>query len=224
MDLLAFAKGPALAWSIAIFIFGVVWRLVGVFLLRGKVDLSAPRTTTTWKGLRLIVLRFWPRKEFLPKTFFNEIMGYAFHLGFFIALFFYLPHLLFFRDIFGVNFKDLFGVAWPYLPGGIVYFVSAIAVASLLVLLIHRLTNPVKRLISNFDDYFSWFVTMAPLVTGMLAFSHLGGPYQTLLALHILSVELLLIWFPFGKLMHVFTIFVVRGVTGVLFEHKGATL
>jgi len=94
----------------------------------------------------------------------------------------------------------------------------------LIVVLIHRMVNPVKRLISNFDDYFSWFVTIAPLITGMLATSHIGGPYQILLALHILSVELLLVWFPFSKLMHVFTMFTARAVTGALFDRKGAAL
>ena len=86
--------------------------------------------------------------------------------------------------------------------------------------------RPVRdQLISNFDDYFSWLVTIAPLATGMAAFAHLGGwPYERLLAVHLLSAELLLVWFPFGKLMHAFTIFVARGSTGMLFERKGASL
>jgi nitrate reductase gamma subunit len=90
--------------------------------------------------------------------------------------------------------------------------------------LLHRIINPVKRLISNFDDYMSWFLTFTPLVTGMAAYTHFGGPYQLVLAVHILSVEALMIWFPFGKLMHMFTMFAVRGVTGVLFVRKGAAL
>lgn len=229
MDLLAFAKGPALAWSMAIFVFGVLWRLVGIFLLRGKRDLSAPRNTASWKGLRLIALRSWPRKDLLGRTtIFSTVLADIFHIGLLVVLFFSLPHLLFFSDVFkgiiGVNFKDVFGVAWPYFPPSVVYFLSALSVAALFALLVHRLTNPVKRLISNFDDYFSWLVTTAAFVTGMLAFSHVGGPYQTLLAVHILCVEILLIWFPFGKLMHTFTVFAGRGVTGMLFERRGATL
>jgi len=106
-----------------------------------------------------------------------------------------------------------------------VTLLSAISIAALVAVLIHRLVSPVKRLISNFDDYFSWFVTMAPLATGMAAFAHLGGwPYERLLAVHILSAELLLVWFPFGKLMHAFTIFAARGSTGMIFERKGASL
>jgi nitrate reductase gamma subunit len=79
-------------------------------------------------------------------------------------------------------------------------------------------------MLSNFDDYFSWFVTIAPIATGMLAYSHYGAPYPKLLGLHLVSVELLMIWFPFGKLMHAFTMFLARGVQGVEFERKGASL
>jgi nitrate reductase gamma subunit len=228
MDLLAFARGPALQASLAIFVLGVAWRLSALLFLRGKPDLSAPRNPAAWKGLRLVFLRSWPRREFLRGTAFGEVMGYAFHIGFLAALFFYLPHVLFFEDVsrglVGVNFERLFGVRWPALPGGVIYFFSAVSLAALVAVLVHRLTNPVKRLISNFDDYASWFVTFAPIATGMLAYSHVGGPYPTLLALHLLSAELLLVWFPFGKLMHAFTIFLSRGTQGVLFERKGASL
>jgi nitrate reductase gamma subunit len=228
MDLLAFARGPAMQWATVIFVVGVLWRLVGILLLRTKPDLSDPRNPAAWKGLRLIALRSWPRKEFLGGTAFGEVMGYTFHIGFFVALFFYLPHLLFFEDVamglFGTSFRRLFGFPWPALPGGVIYFFSAVSVAALVAVLVHRLTNPVKRLISNFDDYFSWCVTIAPIVTGMLAYSHVGAPYQTLLAIHLLSVALLLAWFPFGKLMHGFTIFLARGTQGMQFERKGASL
>jgi nitrate reductase gamma subunit len=229
MSLLEFARGPALQWSITIFIIGVLWRLLGVFLLRTKKDLSEPRNAAAWKGLRLIALRSWPRREFLEGTAFGEVMGYAFHVGFLVSLFFFAPHVLFFADVarglFGTDLRGLIGVGWPTLPNGIITLVSAVAIAALVAVLIHRFVNPVKRLISNFDDYFSWFVTIAPLATGMVAFSHLAGwPYERLLAFHLLSVELLLVWFPFGKLMHAFTIFAARGATGMIFERRGASL
>jgi nitrate reductase gamma subunit len=229
MTLLEFARGPGLQWSVAIFLFGLLWRLVGVFFLRTKVDLSAPRNPAKWKGLRLIALRSWPRKEFLGGTAFGEVMGYAFHIGFLVTLFFYVPHLLFFEDIFegliGTDFEGLFGFRWPALPTAAITFLAAISIAALIAVLVHRITNPVKRLISNFDDYFSWLLTVAPLVTGLLAYAHAGGlRYETLLGLHILSAEALLVWFPFGKLIHAFTIFAARGATGMIFERRGASL
>jgi nitrate reductase gamma subunit len=92
-----------------------------------------------------------------------------------------------------------------------------------LAVLFRRVTSRVMRLLSNFDDYFSWFITMLVMVTGLAATSHVGGPYETLLALHILSVDVLLIWFPFGKLMHAFYIFPSRAINGALLARKGAT-
>ena len=229
MTLLEFARGPGLQWAVSIFIVGVLWRLLGVFLLRTKKDLSEPRNPSAWKGLRLIALRSWPRREFLQGTAFGEVMGYAFHAGFLVALFFFAPHVVFFADVaqglLGTDLEGLIGLRWPTMPNGIITFVSAVSVAALVAVLIHRIVSPVKRLISNFDDYMSWFVTIAPLVTGMAAFSHLAGwPYERLLAFHLLSVELLMVWFPFGKLMHAFTIFAARGSTGMIFERRGASL
>jgi nitrate reductase gamma subunit len=229
MTLLEFARGPGLQWSVAIFLFGLLWRLVGIFFLRTKADLSAPRNPAKWKGLRLIGLRSWPRKEFLGGTAFGEVMGYAFHIGFLVTLFFYVPHLLFFEDIFegliGTDFEGLFGFRWPALPTAAITFLAAISIAALVAVLVHRVTNPVKRLISNFDDYFSWLLTVAPLATGLLAYAHAGGVrYETLLGVHILSAEALLVWFPFGKLIHAFTIFAARGATGMIFERRGASL
>jgi len=228
MDLLSFARGPGMFWAVTIFVVGVLWKLVAVLLLRAKPDLSAARNPSAWTGLRLILSRTWPRREFMQGTAFGVVFGYVFHIGFLLALVFYLPHILFFEDVFkgllGVNFQTLFGVPWPYFSGGMINFFGAVSVAALIALLVHRIVHPVKRLISNFDDYFSWLVTIVPFVTGMLAYSHVGAPYQTLIALHLLSVELLLVWFPFGKLMHAFTVFLSRGTQGMQFERKGATL
>jgi nitrate reductase gamma subunit len=65
-------------------------------------------------------------------------------------------------------------------------------------------------------------VTFLPVLTGIVATTHLGARYETLLALHILSVALLLIYLPFGKLMHFFLVFVTRSQTGAHLNHRGA--
>ena len=100
--------------------------------------------------------------------------------------------------------------------------VGVAVVVSGVALLVRRLTSPVLKLISNFDDYFSWFVTMLPIVTGLLMPVRMGVRYETLLAIHIISVAVLMIWLPFGKLGHTFLVFVTRGTTGMVFERRGA--
>lgn len=216
MDLLTFARGPALQWALVIFVVGTVWRLAGILLLRRKPDYTEPRSTHTWRGAaKLIVSRTWSKREFRASTAFGQTIGYVFHIGLAIVVFGFVPHILFIRS--------LTGLSWPGLPSSIVYVAGALTVAALVAALVRRLSNPVMRLISNADDYFSWAITIAPVITGLLAAARLGAPYQTLLAIHILSVCLLLAWLPFGKLMHVFLLFIARGTTGALFARKGAS-
>jgi hypothetical protein len=45
-----------------------------------------------------------------------------------------------------------------------------------------------------------------------------------LLALHLFTLELLLVWFPFGKLAHALLAFASRARTGAEFTRKGAAL
>ncbi len=80
------------------------------------------------------------------------------------------------------------------------------------------------RLISRADDYISWLMTFLPVATGLAASAHLGLRYETLLALHVLSICTFLIWFPFGKLMHAFLFVFSRGMTGIRMGQRGAAI
>ncbi|MDX1570108.1 MAG: hypothetical protein R3200_06445 [Xanthomonadales bacterium] len=217
MSLLEFAKGPALNFALVVFLVGVLWRLLGIALMRFVHPHTEARSSfgkAAAGGLRTVGSRSWPHPEFVSRTGYGEALGYSYHIGLIVVVLFFAPHVQF--------FKSLFGVEWASLPSGWIDVISIVTVALLIAVLLRRLTNPVLKRISNFDDYFSWFVTVLVLVTGILATLHLGGPYETLLALHILSFNLLLIWFPFGKLMHAFFIVPSRWINGYFLNRKGA--
>jgi nitrate reductase gamma subunit len=57
-----------------------------------------------------------------------------------------------------------------------------------------------------------------------MAVQHLLLPYTTMLALHILTVELLLVFLPFTKLFHAFTVFGSRWYNGTVNGHKGVAV
>lgn len=216
MELLDFARGPALSVAFAVFALGTVWRLVGVLLLPRVRDLSPAREgapPAALGALRTIVRRMWPRREFIQRTLFVALNSYVFHLGLAIVVFGLSAHILF--------IKDLTGLSWPSLPSNFVYGVGVITMVALLAVLVRRLTHPVMRLLSNVGDYVSWLLTTLPVLTGLLATSHLGARYETLLAWHVLSIAAFLIWFPFGKLMHAFLFAFSRGATGARFSHRG---
>jgi nitrate reductase gamma subunit len=219
MELLEFARGPALTFALTVFIAGVAFRIFSLFLLWRTRDSSEGRPRqrpAVIAALREIVRRMWPEAAYKQRMLFTLINGYVFHLGLALIVFLLLPHILF--------FEDLLGLSWPHLPNNVIYAVSVVTAVSLIAALVMRVSNPPQRIISTFDDYFSWLVTFLPVLTGLIATSHLGARYETLLALHILSVALLLVWLPFGKLMHWFLAFVTRSQTGVQLNHRGAQL
>lgn len=225
MDLLDFARGPALWLSLLVLVAGSAWRIVAIFRLGTKPDLSEPRSRRRFAGaLRGIFGRMIPRKEFRHGGKLGAFSGYVYHLGLAAIVFGYLPHVLF--------VERLTGLAWPPLPEPLVYLAVGPTVVALLMALFERLTHPVLRLLSGFDDYFSWLVVFLPLLTGMAALSGSfpqptasGAPlYPLPLAIHLLSVELLFLWLPFGKLAHAFLVFLSRGFTGVALARRGAAL
>jgi len=219
MELLEFARGPALQFAITIFVAGVVFRVVSLFMMwrtRDSSEGSSRERPVVIAALREIIRRLWPQAAYKERTMFALINGYVLHVGLALCVFFLMPHILF--------IKDLFGISWGALPNNVIYAIGVITVGSMIAALVMRYANPAQRIISTFDDWFSWLVTFLPLITGLIASSHLGARYETLLGLHILSVALLLIWLPFGKLMHFFLVFVTRSQTGAHLSHRGAQL
>lgn len=217
MRLLEFAQGPLLVISLVVLAAGTLLRLYGIFRLPARADLATPRRRTgVGDALRGIHARVVPRREFRARIAFSEANAWLFHVGLLVVVAAYAPHIDFVRHLIGLH--------WPALPDAVTYFAGALTLVSLLVALLYRLSHPVLRLISNADDYLSWLLTLAAVATGMMAFEYDAGRTEALVAAHLLSVEALLIWLPFGKLAHAFLVFVSRGMTGMAFARKGAKL
>ncbi|MCW8825749.1 MAG: hypothetical protein OQK78_04920 [Gammaproteobacteria bacterium] len=212
-ELLLWAKGPAFEWALGIMIFGIVIRLIEIFSLGRRVDYSVARENSPGSGLKTIFSRSYKVELSTPQVTRTVITGYIFHIGLLITVALFIPHIEIWRSIIG------FG--WPGLPTSIVDFVAVITMLTLLVVLVDRLTNPVKKQLSTIGDYLAWLVTFLPLLTGYLTYHHLGLPYTEMLAIHIISVELLMIILPFTKLIHSVTIFIARWYNGDQFARKG---
>ena len=224
MGLLELARGPALIVAIAVFIAGIAWRIYGIYRRPVKPDHSAARSSSVGApGLRAIASRMWHHRTFRDATIVGTLNAYGYHVGLAIVFFGFTPHIAFIRR--------LTGLSWPAVPGWLFVIAVAFVFIGLFYALMIRLTSPVLRLISNFDDYASWAITILPMVTGMAVLNlSLDSPYPVRaaypvpVALHLLSLELLLAWLPFSKLSHAFLVFLSRSATGVAFARKGAAL
>jgi len=226
MALLEFARGPALAFATVVFALGLAWRLYGIFARPARIDLSQPRRAdSAVGGMRAIFTKMLPPKGVKVRGA-QMVNAYAYHIALALVAFGFAPHIAFIA-------RHL-GFGWTPLPDAVTYVATAVAIVGLITALVVRLTDGVLRLLSSFDDYFSWFVTMAPLLTGMALIERPYFPAPAvapalpttpeLLAIHLLSLELLLLWLPFGKLAHAALVFVSRWRTGADFTRKGAAI
>ena len=223
MELLSFARGPALAFSVALFVLGFAWRLYAIFRRPARPEFSQARSDATWAGgVRAIFAKMLPPKDVAIRTV-QMANAYAYHIALALVVFTFAPHIGF--------IGRYLGVSWPPLPDPVTYIATGVAIIGLLIALMDRLAYPVMKLVSSFDDYFSWVVTMLPLVTGMALIERPYYPVPLVapelptspvrLALHLLSLELLLVWLPFGKLAHAALFAVSRWRSGADFARKG---
>ena len=213
MSLLEFASGPALNVAIGIFVLGVAWRLGFLLRIKKRIDQSEPRgPNERMGGLWMIASRSINHGPISEKIKAPIANAYLMHLVLAIVIFAAEGHI---RLV-----EESFGLGWAHLPGIVVRISSAILLATIAVTVYRRLRHPVLKLLSNFDDWFSLFVTALVVATGLVA-GLTAEQDDMLVAVHVLSFDALLIWFPFGKLMHTFLLFGSRYATGVAFSHKG---
>ena len=212
-ELLNWLRGPGLDIAIGIFLLGLVFRVVQNLVIGSDKNFAAPRGSRIGPGLKLIVTRSFFHPHMRARGYFTLIAGYIFHLGFLITLLFFSQHI--------ILFESILGFAWPALPPGIIDLTAILGIGALVAVLVHRLTDPVLKQISDYQDYLAWGLTMFPLATGYILLHPMGIPYSKALALHIASFELLIIAIPFTKLSHMLSIFISRWYNGALAGFRG---
>ena len=199
-------------WDIALWVFviGVLWRILSIFFVGNKKDFSVARTSGLTGAIAANITRFFPRSEMRSRTRLHVVAGYMFHLGLFALLFFAAPHILF--------VESLTGLSWVALPYWAFIVAAQVSFVGLLLLWIHRVMDPVTRLISSADDHIASILTFIVMLTGCMAL--LEG-FEGLRVLHRFTVELLMVYFPFSRLMHAFMFIPSRAFTGAWFGRRG---
>jgi nitrate reductase gamma subunit len=210
---LTWVRSTGLNIAIGIFVLGTLWRLIEIYSLGRKPDLAVPRHRTGASGLHTMFRRSVPPPGMFKRSATSYVAGYVFHIGLFIIVFLFAQHIKLIHE--------LTGLSWPGLPSQFIDATAIVTLATMLLVLAERINKPVKRFLSTFGDYAGWALTFLPVLTGYLASRHLLFSYTWMLALHILSVELLLIFLPFTKLIHVFTLWGSRWYNGDVNGKKG---
>ncbi len=213
IELLNWVRGPGFQIASIIFIGGVIIRILEILMLGRAPNLAEAKGSEVSSGMKTVFTRFKPAPGMMKKSMITIVAGYVFHLGLFITIFLFAPHILL--------IKDVTGLSWPALPNPIVDAVTVVTIITLVIVLINRLQDKVLKHLTNFEDILVWAVTILPLITGYVAYHRIGMSGPSMLAVHIISVELLMVVFPFTKLMHTFTLFMARYYNGAISGYRG---
>ncbi|MBN1264603.1 MAG: hypothetical protein JXA25_03865 [Anaerolineales bacterium] len=210
--ILRFSRGPLFQASLLIFIAGMVYRFVRVIALGWKKDRVPARGSKAGGVVKsyLKSLLIWPFIPWVKQTFNRNpviyLAGGLFHLGLFAVLVLGTPHML--------VFKSLIGFGWPTLPLPIVDWLAAGAIVAMIALFINRLFHPVMKLISGPAEWLNLLLVFLPMVSGYIMTHHLFFKYEMAYSLHMLAVDLLLIWIPLSRISHFVFYFFSKTIHG----------
>lgn len=214
MNFLQFVEGPLWYFTAVVFVLGILWRLIGILRLPRVRELSVPRASALWGAVLSNFRHLAPRGTFFSRTKFNVIAGYMFHVGLFALLLFAAPHVKFLET-------RVLGFGWPAMPNWAFVLTAELAFAGLLLLWLRRLLDPVLRRLSDADDHWGAGLTFLAMLTGCMALLQTN---EALRAIHLLAVEVWMLYFPFSRLMHTFTFLLSRSYTGELYGRRGEVL
>lgn len=202
------ARGPLLWLAVVVFVAGIAYRIAELFFLTKKKErVSWPkrgiRTDSPEERKLRPILSF--QHSLIGKHPVMAIVSGVFHLCLFASPILAKGHAFLLRQSWGVSFWSL--------PSSLIDVLTVIVLLGVLFLFMRRAMLPRVRAVSSLNDFLFLFIAAAPYLTGFLAY-HQWFEYRTVLTLHMLAGELMLIAIPFTKLSHMVFFFFVRGFMG----------
>lgn len=214
MDMLyELARGPLVWIAVLVFVCGIGLRALQLFsLTRRKERIFCPARPADEERRRapapdekkidrIVSFQNW----MIGKNPVMTIVSFVFHTCLFVAPLFALGHSLLFYESWRVSL--------PSLPDGLIDFLTIILVACAFFFFMRRMLIPRVRAITTAYDYGVLFLTAAPFLSGFFAY-HQWFDYKTVITIHMLAGEAMLIAIPFSKIGHMVFFFFVRILVG----------
>ncbi|GAB6094444.1 hypothetical protein JCM14469_06960 [Desulfatiferula olefinivorans] len=200
-----FIRGPLVWISFIVFFLGLIYQVFSLVSMTEKKDHAVYNPRPRKKIAPFSTAEFLMKVK-LSIAGVNPVMlivTTVFHICLITAPLFLLAHNLLLKDAIGVS---LFSFSESFTD-----VLTIILMACGLFFLYRRLFVARVRAITTFYDYVILFLAVAPFVTGYLAYHQVfPDHYRLVVALHILSGELMLMAVPFTKFIHMVFFFVFR--------------
>jgi len=208
--------GPLALLALLVFFVGLIVRTV--IYVRGldwQLDRVTYSVNTSYgvkgaiKSIFFWILPFGSRSWRMNPVF--TILVFLFHIGLLFTPIFLLAHNMILKDKLGIQFFTISDATADIM--------TLTVIITGFLLLLRRIALPEVRIITNTYDYFLLAVTVAPFISGFLAFHHIGN-YDFWLYTHIISGIVWLVAVPFTKLSHIILFFCSRAQIGMDFGIK----
>jgi nitrate reductase gamma subunit len=192
-----FGRGPLFRIAFSLMLLGLLRVLF--LTMTGVIEAwrRSPDRIVNWQEVRRQTLawlvpvgRLWRQRAGY------STLSLFFHMGLIVAPLALAAHALL--------WKHAIGYAWPALPLMVVNWLTLVAIAAGLGLVVARLLDSRTRGVSRAQDYFWPLLLILPFVTGYLCLNAAIGPrtYEWLMLTHIYAADLILLLVPFTKLSH----------------------
>ncbi len=204
-----FIRGQLVSIALIIFILGLIFQLIQFFKLTKKREWAYPpleiksekKSAGQWVSSCLASLNgtLWKTDPLVT------IVTSVFHVFLIGVPIFLLGHNLLLDQSWGLRLWSL--------PESMTDLFTLVVLICLAFFLARRLFLARVRAITTLYDYVILLIALAPFLTGYFAY-HQWFDYDTVITIHILAGEVMLITIPFTKLGHMLFFFLYRFFIG----------
>lgn len=207
MTIYEFVQGPLALISFIIFFLGIIYKIIRFFQLTQKVE-SLSKDPSIRDSLSK---EQNPPPEIQRKARYQvSILGMnpsmaiitsVFHVLLIVTPVFLLAH--------NILIEQSWGISLPSLPESYTDIFTIIILIFGVYFLFRRICLSRVRAVTSLSDYLIFLIVFVPFLTGFIAY-HQFFAYKTIVILHIITSELMLICIPFTKLVHIVYFFLNR--------------
>jgi nitrate reductase gamma subunit len=204
-----FIHGPLISIAFIVFVLGLIFQIIQFFKLTKKKEWIYPpgevkrekKTAGRWVTFCLASLNgtLWKTDPLIT------VVTSVFHVFLILVPIFLLGHNILLDQSWGFSLWSL--------PEAITDILTLTILICLAFFLARRLFLSRVRAITTAYDYLVLLIASAPFLTGYFAY-HQWLYYDTVMTLHILTGEIMLITIPFTKLGHMLFFFLYRFLIG----------
>jgi nitrate reductase gamma subunit len=201
-----FVRGPLVWIAFAVFIGGSIYRIREVVLMAKKEKVVLPYMSFkyTLRSLLHWLIPFastnWRRRWVMATVTF------LFHICLVFTPIFLLTH--------NILWHESWGISWWTLSESLADIMTLIVIFCCVFFFLRRIFAPEVRFVTFADDYIILAVAFLPFLTGFLAYHQWLLPHKTMVILHMLFGEIMLIAIPFSRLSHMLFFWLTRAYAG----------